>query len=341
MTLALDATYSLGKDLSGVGVYSRELLQGLAMAHPETRFLFCYRPHRFLRSFSEPLPANAHRRMLLDLPLPSRATLFHGLNQRLPRKLPRRAVATFHDLFMLTGDYSTPEFRRRFTQQAREAAQRADAIIAVSRFTARQVEELLGVDPARIHVVHHGVRSFPPASLPKEKLILHTGAIQARKNVARLVGAFERLPGDWRLALAGSAGYGAAAILDRIERSPARERIEWHGYVPDSRLGELYARASIFAFPSLDEGFGMPVLEAMAAGVPVLASNRGALAEIAGEVALLVDPEQEEDILAGLKSLIEDPFLCQTLAARGRSHASRFSWKKAVAETWDVYRQVG
>ena len=145
MTIRLDATYSLGDDLSGVGVYSRELLLALAAGHPEARFDWFYRPHRYLRSWAAEVPAHVRRRLLVE-PLPLRPpALFHGLNQRLPQVRLGRAVATFHDLFVMTGDYSTAEFRARFSAQARDAARRADAIIAVSAFTAAQVVRLLKV----------------------------------------------------------------------------------------------------------------------------------------------------------------------------------------------------
>ena len=147
----------------------------------------------------------------------------------------RRAIATFHDLFVMTGEYSTPEFRARFTAQARDAALRADAVIAVSEFTRSQVISLLGVDPARVHVVHHGIRKLAdPGGAPpsREKVILNVGAIQKRKNIVRLVEAFETLAPPWRLVLAGSHGYGAAEILARIEKSPARERIRSPGTSP-------------------------------------------------------------------------------------------------------------
>src|SRR6185369_4394314 len=254
--IALDATYSIGDVLSGVGLYSHEILMGLAGAHPEVCFDFCYRPHRFLRARRTPLPRNARRRVLAEPLGPRGADLFHGLNQRLPRIPMRRAVATFHDLFVMTGEYSTPEFRARFTAQARDAAARADAVIAVSEFTRSQVVSLLGVEPARVHVVPHGTRRFAePLSAPpgREKVILNVGAIQKRKNIARLVEAFETLPQAWQLVLAGSNGYGAEEILARIEKSPARERINVTGYVSPSELSGWYARAAVFAFPSLDE----------------------------------------------------------------------------------------
>ncbi|MDE3166330.1 MAG: glycosyltransferase family 4 protein, partial [Acidobacteriota bacterium] len=288
--VALDATYSIGEGLSGVGLYSREILLGLAGAHPTTTFDFWYRSHRYLRARSEALPANVRRRLLAGPLGPRRARLFHGLNQRLPRILPARSVATFHDLFVLTGDYSTPDFRARFAAQARDAAHRATALIAVSDFTRRQIVSLLGVDPARIAVVHHGIRRLDLPALPRENLVLNVGALQKRKNIVRLIEAFEALPPDWSLVLAGSDGFGAAEIHARIAASPACTRISAPGYIAPAELAAAYARARIFAFPSLDEGFGMPVLEAMSAGVPVVTSRSSALPEVAGDAALLVDP---------------------------------------------------
>ena len=340
MNIALDASYSIGEELSGVGIYSRELLSGLAATHPESRFGFYYRPHRFFRSWAAPLPANARRRILAEPFGPRSADLFHGLNQRLPRIPLRRSVATFHDLFVLSGEYSTPEFRARFAAQAREAAARADAIITVSGFTKCQVSELLSVDPGRIYVVHHGVRALPLSPAPREKVILSVGAVQTRKNIVRLVDAFETLEADWRLVLAGSSGYGAAEILARISQSSARERIVVTGYVTAEELARWYSRASIFAFPSLDEGFGMPVLEAMAAGIPVITSNRSALPEVAGNAALLVDPERTEELAGALLELSRNEDLRANLITLGQARAGLFSWQKAVQETWLVYRSV-
>lgn len=340
MTIALDATYSVGDQLSGVGMYSREILDGLAHAHLETRFLFCFRPHRFLRGLRMPVPANASRRMLLRERVPRRAKLFHGLNQRLPRERHCPAVSTFHDLFVLTGEYSTPEFRRRFAAQAREAAERSDLIITVSEFTAGQVEQLLGVPRKRIRPIPHGVRPLSPSRLVRQKMILHVGAIQKRKNIGRLIDAFETVAPGWRLVLAGSAGFGGGKILDRIAVSPRRVDIDVLGYVPAAGLTDLYSRASIFAFPSLDEGFGMPVLEAMASGVPVLTSNRSALPEVAGDAALLVDPDDSVGIAAALRRLTEDESLRSDLIGRGLRRAACFTWEESVRKTWAVYEEL-
>jgi glycosyltransferase involved in cell wall biosynthesis len=342
LKIALDATYSLDRNLSGVGVYSREILHGLAAAHPEANFLFCYRPHRALRSLAGSLPANAGRRLLWK-GWASPASVFHGLNQRIDSSRYPRTVSTFHDLFVMTGDYSTSDFRRRFTQQAREAADRSDLIIAVSEHTANQVRGLLRIDASRIRVIAHGVRR-PPASaaaIPREPMILFVGALQRRKNVAALVQAFESTPPDWRLNLAGSFGFGSEEILGHIEASPRKRDIQVLGYVSDADLELLYQRASVFAFPSLDEGFGMPVLEAMARGVPVLTSNGSALPEVCGDAALLVNPADVDSIREGLLRLTQDPSLRAGLAGKGLARSREFSWEKAVAETWRVYQELG
>jgi glycosyltransferase involved in cell wall biosynthesis len=337
--IALDATYSLGENLSGVGVYSREIIGALASAHPEAQLLCCYRPHRFLRSFSVRMPRNCRRRPLQEPLGPRSADLFHGLNQRLPTMRLRRAVSTFHDLFVMTGEYSSADFRRRFELQARDAAARSDLIITVSEFTATQVRDLLGVERSRLRVVRHGVHlpPFPPESSAREKIVLSVGAIQKRKNISRLAEAFSRMPPEWRLVLAGSSGYGAGEILSAVCRSA---RVEVTGYVPDSQLAALYARASIFAFPSLDEGFGMPVLEAMAWGIPVLTSDRSALPEVGGDAALLVDPFSVDAIADGLLRLAEDGGLREDLRRRGLARAKSFSWEAAASRTWSAYLEL-
>jgi glycosyltransferase involved in cell wall biosynthesis len=345
LTIALDATYSVGRNLSGVGVYSREIANGLARAHPETKFLFCYRPHRFLRGLAKQGPAEANvRRRLLWNGSPHFLDLFHGLNQRLDRRY-RRSVATFHDLFVLTGEYSTPDFRRRFAEQARQAAERSDLIIAVSESTANQVVGLLHVERSRLRVIPHGVRARPLSAASRgesarEPIILFVGAIQKRKNVQRLVEAFERTPIGWKLVLAGSFGYEAAQVLQAVERSPRRADITITGYIPDEELERWYERASLFAFPSLDEGFGIPVLEAMSRGLPVLTSNRSSLPEVAGDATLLVNPEQTEAIAAGLNRLIAEDELREQLSRKGLERSSAYTWERAASDTWSVYREL-
>jgi glycosyltransferase involved in cell wall biosynthesis len=348
LRIALDATYSLGDELSGVGVYSRELLNGLATSGFAEGWDWFYRSPRYWRAWLRKVPSNVRVRRLSGSKGDRTASLFHGLNQRLPELRFRRQVATFHDLFVLSGDYSTREFRERFAAQARDAAAAADLIIAVSAFTASQVEAYLNVPASRIRVIHHGVVPGRVSAVsravsrqrPREKVVLCVGAIQRRKNQLALVRAFGAAPRDWTLVLAGSQGYDAEATLREVANSPFRDRIRITGYVSDEKIAEWYAKAGIFAFPSLDEGFGMPALEAMAAGIPVIAGNRSSLPEICGDAALLIDPASDEELANAIELLTRDENLRQDMAVAGRVHASRFRWETAVQHTLAVYKEL-
>jgi glycosyltransferase involved in cell wall biosynthesis len=170
--------------------------------------------------------------------------------------------------------------------------------------------------------------------------LLHVGAVQARKNCLRLVEAFERLPGHAVLVLAGGAGFEADQIFARIDLSPARGRIRRLGYVDAQTRAKLYRTAAALAFPSLDEGFGLPVVEAMACGLPVLTSNRSALPEVAGDAALLVDPFNVDEIADGLERLLPDEELRAGLRRKGLERAAEFTWRRAAEQTWRVYRET-
>ena len=342
MRIALDASYSVSAEPTGIGVYSARLIRELARLNPADRLLLCYRPKQFFKSRIHQMPSGVSRR-LLQPPLPVwGADVFHGLNQRIDRRPAPRVVTTFHDLFVMTSGYSSTEFRARFTRQAQLAATNSDLIVAVSEFTASQVSDLLHVPSAKIRVIPHGVDpADPPPNERRENIVLFVGVLQERKNLIRLVKAFERVPVPWRLVLAGASnGFGAQRILDTIARSPARERIEITGYLPATALRDLYRRAAIFAFPSLDEGFGIPVLEAMASGVPVLTSNRSALPEVAGAAALLVDPVADEQIGDALLRLASDENLRNELRTLGYRRAADFTWQKTAQSIYGIYREL-
>ena len=355
MSIALDATYSISRSPSGVAVYCANLIEALAGSAPDQRFLLCYRANRFLRALRTPLPGpNCSRKLLEEafcVFFRREVSLFHGLNQRLPRCRFERAVTTFHDLFVINRDYSTPEFRRRFTLLAEDAARRSDRIITVSQYTADQVALHLGYPREQISVVHHGINPLPRFSDQdlaefrcrhdlEAPFLLHVGAIQKRKNIMRVVEAFERLNSQFRLVLAGSAGYGAEEIMARIESSGARQRIHVHGYVDDNLLARFYRTATALVFPSLEEGFGFPVLEAMSVGLPVVTSNRSSLPEVSGGAARLVDPESTDEIEAGIEEVIVDQDVRRRLIRQGRARAAEFNWIKAAQETLSVYAQL-
>ena len=207
---------------------------------------------------------------------------------------------------------------------------------------AGQVEALLNVEPARIRVVPHGAKRVSPdtTARTREPMILFVGAIQRRKNVIRLIEAFEQVTSGWTLVLAGSTGFGAEEALERIEASSRKEDIRVLGYVTDAVLEDLFQRASIFAFPSLDEGFGMPVLDAMARGLPVLTSNVSAMAEVALDAALLVNPADTTSIAEGLCRLTDDEVLRRRFAQQGLLRSAGFTWESTVEKTWKVYQEL-
>jgi glycosyltransferase involved in cell wall biosynthesis len=338
--VALDATYSFGAGLSGVGVYSRELMNGLAASGFAEEWDWFYRSQRFWRALRLPRPPQVTRRLLADTWGNRAADIFHGLGQRLPAKRFRRQVATLHDLFVLSAEYSTGEFRERFAAQARAAAAGSDLIIAVSRFTAGQIENLLNVPRERIRVVHHGVLPRLLPDIARENIVLCVGAIQRRKNQAMLIRAFRAMPAGWTLVLAGAEGFDAKDALREAAESSRAADIRITGYASEAELASWYARASIFAFPSFDEGFGMPVLEAMSAGIPVIAGNRSALPEVCDKAAILVDPTQEDDLASALQTLATDMDRRSSLVARGTARAAEFPWARAIHDTLDVYREL-
>jgi glycosyltransferase involved in cell wall biosynthesis len=148
------------------------------------------------------------------------------------------------------------------------------------------------------------------------------------------------MPPDWNLVLAGSNGYDAEEAFKELAASPCADRVRITGYLPETEIAALYSQASIFAFPSFDEGFGMPVLEAMMAGVPVITSNCSALPEVAGKAAILIDPKTDSELADAMQLLASNEKRREELAALGKIHAARFTWVKAVEATAGLYRHI-
>lgn len=361
MTIALEATEAADPEPTGTGIYSQKLLAALAASRAvesssDSRLILCLRvgPYfRWGRNRMWPEQCSVSPYWEPWLPPPS-AALFHGLNQRLPRRHYPVRVVTIHDLFPLTStEYSTPSFQRRFTQILRDAVARADRIIAVSDATRRELLQHTGAREECIRVIHHGVDSISPATPEEqqafrkrilgfgenEKFFLNVGAIQVRKNVANIVLALKRLPG-YRLVLAGGDGYGAEAIHSLIEREGLSGRVVRLGHASPDTLRLLYSTATALVFPSLEEGFGMPILEAMSCGLPVITSNCSAMPEVGGDAALYVDPRNVSAISEAMRRVAEDELLAANLRWRGHERASLFTWVKSAAQTWEVYQEA-
>jgi len=344
MRVALDATYAVDPQPTGVARYSQRLITALAgLRESDLHLTLAARPKRF-PALRRAFPGFRHALLQEPLFLPRKTDLFHGLNQRLPRYRFRQQVVTIHDVFALSSDrYSTADFRRRFSDMLRDAVRRADHFITVSAYTRDELCHHLGVDPARVTVVHHGVD--PGARLKAqgsrlESLLLSVGAVQVRKNTLAAVRVLERMPKTVRLIVAGGPGYGAEDVYDYVRKNGLGDRVEFLGHAGEQQLEELYARASLLLFPSLEEGFGLPVLEAMARGLPVVASNTSSMPEVCGDAALLVDPNDVNGLAEACRRVIDDAPFRADLTTRGFRQANRFTWEKAARETAAEYHSL-
>lgn len=279
-----------------------------------------------------------------------------------PLLMPTRTAAqviTIHDLDFLTHPERTrAEIRRDYPELARSHADRADAVLVPSAYTAGDVERRLGVTRDRIAICPPGAPDWTPRSTsPKNGYVLFFSTLEPRKNVGGLLDAYERLildpaeAGDHQgpaeagrhvpeLVLAGRATEEARPWLDRISRPPLRGVVRHIGYVDANDRLALYDGARLLVQPSFDEGFGMPVLEAMARGVPVVAANRGSLPEVLGDAGLLVDPDRPDDIARAIARLLDDEGLAASCTAKGVARARAFRWDETARRVLDTYRQA-
>jgi glycosyltransferase involved in cell wall biosynthesis len=267
-----------------------------------------------------------------------------------PLLIPSRRAArivTIHDLDFLTHpERSAAEIRRDYPALVRAHAHRADGIVVSSRFTAREVERELEVPAERIAICPAGAPAWRMReSAPADGgYVLFFGTLEPRKNVGGLLDAYEiliaRRPDTPALVLAGRATAAAAPWLQRIARAPLQGRVRHVGYVDPADRRALYEGARLLVHPSLDEGFGMTVLEAMTVGVPIVAADRGALPELLGDAGLLVDPTEPEAIAAAMSRLLDDAALASAAIARGVHRASCFSWAQTAERVYAAYQQA-
>lgn len=271
----------------------------------------------------------------------------------------RPLVVTVHDLLMLAlPDYRPSLAFKLYIWAAVRALPRADRVIADSNWTRQDILRFAKVPPDRVEVVPLGVDPAFGAGVTPERVeavrrrygldrpyILYLGGFDRRKQVSRLIRVFGRVPGPWLLALGGRLpppGPIFPDIRPAIRQAGIEGRVRLLGPVPDDERPALYAGADLFVYPSVYEGFGLPPLEAMACGTPVVCSNRTALPEVVGDAALLVDPEDDESLLAGILKLLKDPDLRAELRARGPEQARQFSWQKTAEATfWAYLRALG
>ena len=285
---------------------------------------------------------NVFGSMILDRAL-NGAQVFHASN--LVRRSPGRArlTATVHDVTSwIMPDVHTKATARADRSFAERILKRADALIAVSENTRQDAIRVLGVCPERIHTIYSGVPDeyFDATPRPRQKpYILYVGTVEPRKNLDTLLNAWVALNPDVRhdfdLIIAGPEGWHSSATMARI-----RKESVYLGYVPETELPGLIAGATLFVYPSLYEGFGFPVVQAMAANVPVLCANTSCLPEIAGGAAALADPRSVSEIAAQLNRLLECPEERTRLAQLGRVQAEKYKWDRCATESLEFFREV-
>ena len=270
-----------------------------------------------------------------------------------PLLMPSRQAAqviTIHDLnFLPHPERTRAEIRRDYPALVHEHARRADAIIVPSAYTAGEVERRLGVGADRIAVCPYGAPDWTPrAAPPKDGYVLFFSTLEPRKNVGGLLDAYERYVTSGfaqispvpELVLAGKATDEARPWLERIARPPLRGLVRHIGYVDPAHRRELYERARLLVMPSFEEGFGIPVLEAMTAGVPVVAADRGSLPEVLGDAGPLVDPDRPEEIAAAITQLLQNDAYAADCIGRGIARATAFRWDRTVSRILTAYGQA-
>jgi glycosyltransferase involved in cell wall biosynthesis len=236
------------------------------------------------------------------------------------------------------------------------AVRRASAVITISQSAREDLQRILKIPQEKLHVVYGAApEHFAPVHSPEklaqirdkyklpEQFLLYVGTLEPRKNLTRLVRAFSRLKKQGqphKLVLAGPLGWSMNGFQKQIEELNLGQSVQMLGYIPDEDLPGLYSLATVFVFPSLYEGFGLPPLEAMACGTPVLSSQNSSLSEICGDAAYLVDPLDEDSLFEGLQRVVTDKNLRQELEEFGRKRAAEFSWERAARETAAVYDMV-
>jgi glycosyltransferase involved in cell wall biosynthesis len=286
--------------------------------------------------------------------------LFHSPDFVLPPLRRARGILTVHDLaFLMRPECAHPHLRAYLEGVVPRSVRRAQFVIADSENTRNDVVVLLGARPENVDVVPGGVdERFQPVTDPDllararafagvgdAPFIVAVGVLEPRKNLTILMDAFAVLKGrgalpDHKLVLGGGRGWLFEGIFAHHAESPVRDDILFPGFVPDDLLPALYSAADVLAFPSLYEGFGLPILEAMACGTPVVSSNASCLPEVAEGAALLVDPEAPEELAEAISRVVGDTALRADLRAKGLARAAQYTWRAAAEKLFQVYQRV-
>jgi glycosyltransferase involved in cell wall biosynthesis len=351
---------------SGVGEYTHELVRALVRAFPPGTEAHALDVTIFSSSWKDRLqiPPDLSGVNAIDLHVPVTLLnfLWHRFRRPVAERLTRSSfdvthslhplllpashaaqVVTIHDLnFLKHPERTAREVRRDYPALARRHAHLADRIIVNSHFTAGEVQRELGVAADRISVCSPGAPPWRPREGSRPGgYILFVGTLEPRKNVGGLLDAYEGLIGTRdlpELVIAGAATDQSRRWLERIADTPLAGRVRHLGYVDPADRQALYTGARLLVQPSFEEGFGIPVLEAMTVGVPVVAANRGALPEVTGNAALLVNPDDPSEMAAAMAKMLDDHQLAAACSARGLERAGRYQWDATARNVYEAYR---
>lgn len=372
MRIAVNTRFLLPGKLEGLGWYTHELLRRMAVQHPEDIFILLfdrpYDPEFVYAKNVIPVVIGPRARHPLawlawfewSVPRALRqykADVFFSPDTYLSLRAKTPTVMTVHDLIPLQHPeqvrWWSRDYYRFFIPRY---LRRADRLVAVSGFTRQEVIQLAGIAPEKVAVVYNGCRNnFRPVREPEQQDIrakfaagqayfFYTGAIHPRKNIPRLIRAFDvfksKTGAPVKLLLAGRFAWQTGAVKTAFDQARYRHDIEFLGYVPDAELTRLMASALALTYLSTNEGFGLPLLEAMNCGTPVLAADASCLPEIAAGAALLVDPFSEADIAAALEQLYSDAALRASLIVKGDIRRTDFSWDTAAAQLYDLLKST-
>jgi glycosyltransferase involved in cell wall biosynthesis len=355
----------------GIGTYIRNVLRHLGRLDSQTEYvLLCHEADMGVapsigpnfRTVLEP-SQNYSIREQFRIPLAvrrERPDVFHAPHYVLPPLVPTRSVVTIHDCIHLMFPQYLPN--RASYAYARAsmwaAARRADAILTVSEASKRDILHFFNVRPEKVVVVHNAIDErfwVPPSDEDvarvreryqlNQAFVLYAGNIKPHKNLVRLIEAFDQVRRGplehLQLLIIGDQISKLPALRLAVHRLKLHRHVRFLGYLPDETLAVLYRLAAVFVFPSLYEGFGLPPLEAMASGTPVVTSNTSSLPEVAGDAAVLVDPYDVGSIVDGIERVLTDQTLADELRRKGPLRAREFSWERSVRKTKELYEAVG
>ncbi|HVN37823.1 MAG TPA: glycosyltransferase family 1 protein [Myxococcota bacterium] len=352
MRIAFDATAAVRPQRTGIGWYAAHLARELAAElEPRDALLLCTRVSRWKRRGHRPLLGDPHaeQRWFQGWVGPRGAPdVFHGPDSRLPGPRRTALVATVSDVFSLVSDrFAGARFRARKRHRYRDIARRADRIIFPSQAARREYLEFFPEAESRAVVVPHGVaREFAPQTRDRvaevkarlglpARYALYVGELSLRKNLPAMARGLALSGVSLPWVCVGRESFGADAALDAVRET--RVSLVRPGYVPFADLPAVYSGADVLTFATSHEGFGMPALEAMACGTPVVASDRGALPEVVGDCALKVSPDDPVAIGEAIRRAVCDEDLARRLRARGVLRAADFPWRRTARETRAVY----